>query len=192
MIFTYTWGLTGSDRDQTITCGATNTSGATAADLLDLWQLATEGATDRPFHPDNLHEDYFRKRLAITLNRSGTITSAELVGTVLGTISGSGTYAQVCVNVQKVTGLTNRRYRGRMFPTGGLVARADINESGVIASTPLGILQTNFDNMYADMAGAFFIPPAVLHLKTSEAATPVSSFKVHDSCATIRHRKPRL
>lgn len=191
MIFTLSWTMEASDRVQTITCGATNTSSATAADLLSLWDLATWNNSGVPFRPSNLGDGYTIARSTCTLNRGGIITNAETLPGTVGTSSTPVPSPRVVGNVKKVTGRSNRKYRGRFFMPAGYLTESAVHENGSLDSGLLSDLNGDLSTMYTAMATAGSIPPHILHLKTDEVATLVNSFELQPFVATVRHRQPR-
>jgi len=174
-----------------ITMGLTNVSGATAHDICVLWQDSVMSNTDLLLHPDNLDDDYSFEKFKVLLMRGGVLTSDEIVDSSGGTRNVHSVPVRNCVNLKKVTGLAARRYRGRCFVPSGYLADTEVTEAGVITDDALANLQTLADNWWSRLSVTNSLHPAILHLKTAEAATAVSSFKIQRTVSTIRHRQQR-
>lgn len=97
------------------------------------------------------------------------------------------------VLVQKRTGVAGRNQRGRMYIPPTVVSEANVDTVGVIASTPLGVMQTAWDAFWTALVADDF-PPQLLHGGTkanpthAPAPTPIIQFLVEPMVATQRRR----
>ena len=120
-------------------------------------------------------------------NIGGTEGEVEQAIGSAGT-GGPGTLPpNVAVLVQKKTGLTGRKNRGRLyFP--GFVGEGDVDANGIIDSDVLATMQGHFDDfLTAVNASTTNIDMAILHHDAS-TPTPVTSLVVSNLVATQRRR----
>lgn len=188
-VCTTTWTVTGSTRPQTITCAITNSSAATAQDIDDVWYAHMFGQTYSIFKAGEMSNAYTLTQTSTTLNRLGLFTQAVTTRAGVGTVANSPPPPQVCVNVKKVTGLSNKKYRGRFFAPAGWVDEGNINVAGHLDSGTVTALQALATATFTHLAAAG-MQPVLLH-NDATPATTINAWTVQGNTATLRHRKPR-
>lgn len=97
------------------------------------------------------------------------------------------------VLVQKRTSVAGRNQRGRMYIPPTVVSEANVDTVGVIADTPLGVMNVAWAEQYLAMVDAEFLP-YLLHGGTkadpthAPPPTAITSFLVEPMIATQRRR----
>lgn len=102
-----------------------------------------------------------------------------------GLQTGDPSPPQVAVLVQKSTGLSGRKNRGRMYLPGPV--DAGVESSGLLTTTYLAQLQSAVDAFGDDLSTAGYAP-VVLHTEAADTPTPINEFVVVRKVATQRRR----
>lgn len=116
--------------------------------------------------------------------------SAEIPGTGGGNVGSPSAPPNVAYLIRKQTGAGGRAGRGRFYHPG--VFEADVNDSGLIGSEQVGIIQTALDAWYDDLTLGD-VTPVVLHGAGSPLTTPtpITGFELDPRVATQRRRLRR-
>jgi len=189
-ICSVTWTPNEGGPPLTITMGVTNSAGgADAATLNTVWQDSIMDDPDGLLHPSRCDSSYTFANFKCLRMVGGVMTSDEIIDTTPGTLDAVSVPVTCCINVKKVTGLAARKYRGRVFVPSAYLTNDNVIESGQLVVDAITDFQTASGVWYNAMAVLGSIQPAILHLKTAEAATPVTGFHIQPTISTLRHRK---
>lgn len=118
---------------------------------------------------------------------NNTGAAAEVASGAAGAGSGTVQTPNTAYLIRKLTTAGGRAGRGRFFYPG--VTEANVNDAGIIDSTPLGILQGVWDDFLADLTAADLFP-VLLHSAGSPISGPntITALQVDNRVATQRRR----
>ena len=182
------WKIITAPDEQITTFGyANNGTNSAQADADAIWTAFQ--ASGRPGNPANYSTKYHCKGTEVTLMTGTGPIGAEHTVTIIGTGTGTPLTSNTAVLLKKVTARGGRKGRGRMFIPGIGVSEIDVDESGIIGVTQIGILQGIWAAFFAALP-AQGILPVLLH---SDGGAPdsITSVNIEGTVATQRRRMRR-
>lgn len=165
--------------------GGTETAALDAAnDVHDQWVAQLQAETSNAITLDHVN--------ALYRNAAGTLFSANSdVGAATGTVAGDIENATAAALVYKDTAQAGRRFRGRFFFP-GLILASQVNVQGEIDTLRVTALQTAFDAFFDGLV-ANGETPHLLHepslLSPTPAPTLITAFRVGGHIGIIRGRR---
>lgn len=122
---------------------------------------------------------YYQSEIGLQLGEDNDIVD--------GTRTSQPPSPQVACITKKRTALVGRRYRGRMYLPASFLVATDVGPSGIIATTPLGLLQARM-NATLDALADDDVPMVLFHTESPFTATPVTNLVVESLIGTQRRR----
>lgn len=184
------WSLSGDPEVMTVAYGV-ETSAVTPADVQD---LVDDHYAEWATFMANWSSDYSLVGLSCKAHIGASFFEAE---NLLVTGGGGGAVAVPVQNtallVRKSTGLAGRANRGRWYLPAGRLAEVDVNNTGIIDSADVTVIQGEITTLTTGLASTPFGGALVLlHTETAPGvgpdATPITLFTLDNRVASQRRR----
>jgi hypothetical protein len=137
----------------------------------------------------NVYNDWTFDRAHIIQNIGGDKFSLDQFAEDPGT-GGAGEFPppNSSLIVKKITGRAGRQYRGRMYWPLLSIVDADVDDTGIVDPTVLGVIAGNIENFKEQLELSPFVDSIVLLHTSNETPTDVVSWGVEALLGTQRRR----
>lgn len=179
------WQAVGSVRPSEVTLGFKEDAPSNAtSQAIAVYNAATISGSVAAAGMMNNSWTFLGVRVMLMTESGPTI--GEKFTTVTGSLGSTPVPINTAVLIRKTTSLGGRKNRGRMFVPPCSLPEANVDQMGVINSTSLTSLQTQWTLFYNSLTGAD-LEPKLFHT-SDPVATQINAFNVQSVCATQRRR----
>jgi hypothetical protein len=145
-------------------------------------------ADGMPFDNAEMINDWFIDGVSVAKGTSTGDIVGQALQTLQGTVVDSCVPSNCALIVKKNTALGGRRYRGRMFVPPVILNEGAVDAAGNILSSPLALIQANFDQWHAALIAADWGPCLMHQGAGAPAPTLITSFTCDSLIGTQRRR----